>query len=153
MTGASAIRGRLLLQWAIAASATVALDQWTKALALARLATGAEPLIGPIQFKLTRNPGSAFGLPTPPWAAISVSIIVCVVVLVYLLRSAQARPRWSGVALGLVVGGAIGNLVDRVRMGAVVDFIDLRVWPVFNVADIAITLGVVFVMIGVLGKR
>ncbi len=57
------------------------------------------------------------------------------------------RSRWVPVCLGLILGGAAGNLVDRVRFGGVVDFLDFRVWPVFNVADSCITIGAVLLAI------
>ena len=133
---------------------TVVLDQAAKALALARLGQGAVAVLGgTIQLALSHNSGSAFGLPTPPWAAIAVSLAVCVVVLVYVLRGGAALPRVRGVALGLIVGGALGNLADRLRAGAVIDFIDLRIWPVFNIADIAITVGVAALMIEALRRK
>jgi signal peptidase II len=138
---------------AVAAAITVILDQFTKALAVSRLQGAPVSIVsGVIELRLTRNPGSAFGLATPSWVAIAVSVVVCVVVLLYLTRGG-ARSGARGLVLGMVVGGALGNLVDRIRMGAVIDFIDLRVWPVFNVADIAITVGVGLLMIEVIRHK
>ena len=140
--------------FSLAAAVTVALDQATKALAISRLEQGPLPLLGGmIQLKLTRNAGFAFGLATPSWVAIAVSVIVCVVVLLYVARGGAAHPPTRGLVLGLIVGGAVGNLVDRLRTGAVIDFVDLRVWPVFNVADIAITVGVGLLMIEIIRRR
>ncbi len=148
---ASPSGGRPLLVFAALAALTLALDQATKALAISRLGAGPLPFLGGmLQLNLTRNTGSAFGLPTPAWAAVAVSIAVCVVVLMCVARGA-VQTRLRAAALGLVVGGALGNLVDRTRAGAVVDFIDLRVWPVFNVADIAITVGVGLMILDLLG--
>ena len=154
MTGASTRGGRPLALFGPTALLTVVLDQAAKALALAYLGPGAVAVLGGlIQFTLSRNSGSAFGLPTPAWAAIAVSLAVCVVVSVYVLRSGAAFPRVRRVALGLIVGGALGNLADRVSAGAVIDFIDFKIWPVFNIADIAITVGVAALMIEALRRK
>ena len=151
--GASTDRGRPLFLLAAVAAVAIVLDQATKALAVARLAETAVPLLGGIlQLSLTYNSGSAFGLETPAWVAVGVSVIVCVVILVYMLRGA-GQTRLRGAALGLVLGGALGNLGDRLRAGAVIDFIDLRVWPVFNVADIAISVGVGLLVLEVVRRR
>jgi signal peptidase II len=168
-------RSPLLLFCAVAA-VTVILDQTTKGIALAHLQSGPIPLLGGvIRLTLTRNTGSAFGLPAPAWVTTAVSVIVSVVILAWVaLRRAQRRPvtgpqrrpersrgaaRGAGapvrrmVALALVLGGAAGNLIDRLCAGAVVDFIDLRIWPVFNVADIALTIGIGLLMLEAIRRR
>ena len=150
---ASTGRGRPLLLFSAVAAVTVVLDQTTKAVALSHLQSGPIPLLGGIiRLSLTRNTGSAFGLPAPAWATAAVSLIVCVVVLVWVARGGGAS-RLRAIALGLVLGGAVGNLVDRVRAGAVVDFIDLGIWPVFNVADIALTIGIGLLMLEAIRRR
>ncbi|MDP3919953.1 MAG: signal peptidase II [Candidatus Omnitrophota bacterium] len=122
----------------------VGIDQYTKHLALRYLEAGATFPIIPDFFHLTLlyNTGIAFGLfrahPTLLVALISVSLAF-LVYLKYRLKQAHILVR---VGLALIVGGAIGNWVDRLRYGAVVDFLDFRVWPIFNVADSAITIGV-----------
>ncbi|MFB3880537.1 MAG: signal peptidase II [Armatimonadota bacterium] len=154
MAGASTKGGRPLAPFSVTAVLTVALDQATKAAALAYLAGGGVSLLGgPVQLAVSRNRGSAFGLPTPPWAAIAIGVVVCVIVLGYAIGSASALPRARLAALGLIVGGALGNLADRLCHGAVIDFIDLKVWPVFNVADIAITVGVAGLAIGAVRRK
>jgi signal peptidase II len=97
--------------------------------------------------KLTyvQNEGAAFGLSFGGrWSFVVVTILVAVFILVYYSRS--ERTTMSRLALALILGGALGNLLDRVRIGEVVDFVHVSVnrlsWPVFNVADIAITAGV-----------
>jgi signal peptidase II len=105
-----------------------------------------------IRLTLTRNAGSAFGLPAPAWVTTAVSAIVCVAILAWAARGAVG-PAVRAVALALVLGGAAGNLLDRVRAGAVVDFIDVRIWPVFNVADIALTIGIGLLMIEAIRRR
>ncbi len=152
--GASAVRGRPLSVFLAVASAALLLDQVTKAFALASLSSAVSAtLIGPIHLTLTRNPGFAFGL-LPGTAVFGVKLLVTLGVLWYVTlgRGILRHPDYA-LGLGLVVGGSLGNLVDRFRTGAVIDFIDLRVWPVFNVADIAITLGVGLVMIRLLRAR
>ncbi len=135
------------------AVAAIALDQAAKALAISHLEHMPLPLLGGlIQFRLTRNPGGAFGLAAPSWVMITVTLVICMVVLAYTVRRAGENPIHS-IAMGLVFGGALGNLIDRLRFGSVVDFIDLKVWPVFNIADIAITVGVGLLMIEVLRRR
>ena len=150
---ASTGRGRPLLLFSAVAAVTVVLDQTTKAVALSHLQSGPIPLLGGvIGLSLTRNTGSAFGLPAPAWVTTAVSLIVCVVVLVWVARGAGAS-LVRAIALGLVLGGAVGNLADRVCAGGVLDFIDLGIWPVFNVADIALTIGIGLLMIEAIRRR
>lgn len=68
--------------------------------------------------------------------------IAAAVVIIAMMKSKSPIPKAVGIALALQLGGALGNLIDRIRLGYVIDFIDLMIWPVFNVADIAITIGV-----------
>jgi len=126
-------------------AAVVVLDQVTKAWAMDRLADGTVDLVGPVRFNLTRNTAGAFGLGGASVPFLAVGALVLVVVLVA-RADVMARPGLA-LAAGLVLGGALGNLVDRLARspgllrGAVVDFVDLRWWPVFNLADAAITCG------------
>lgn len=121
-----------------------ALDQATKAWALRALTPGEpEPLIGTVlQLHLLFNPGAAFSLGTnitPVFAAIQAAVVVAILVIAWRVRSL-----WWALGLGLVLGGAAGNLTDRLTRppgfahGWVVDFLQLPNWPVFNVADSAI---------------
>ncbi|HEX7077419.1 MAG TPA: signal peptidase II [Candidatus Eisenbacteria bacterium] len=134
--------------FAVCAALVVVLDQFTKAIASARLLLG-DPvtLLGDlVRFTLVHNTGAAFGLfpgSRLPFIAIS---IVAIGVVVYLFFRETYRSALNRVLLGCILGGAIGNLIDRIRLGWVVDFIDMGLgrtrWPVFNVADSAVTLGV-----------
>jgi signal peptidase II len=138
----------------VIAGAVVALDQATKALALDRLVPGVPiPLIdGLLALTLVLNPGLAFGLLAGvPLAWRWIVVVLSLAALAVLVRVAMRVLAPGGGALdklsvGLVFGGAVGNLVDRARFGAVVDFVDLHYrgwhWPAFNVADSAITVGV-----------
>lgn len=130
------------------AGAIVAGDQVTKQLALESLSDGPVDLIeGVLTLRLTFNPGGAFGfLPGVPELFLVATALVIVLILVWAHR---IHRRGHAAALGLVVGGGLGNLADRVLRdldGRVVDFVDLHVWPVFNLADSAIVIGVVLIL-------
>jgi signal peptidase II len=130
------------------AGLVLALDQVTKAGVSARLVLS-EPVsvLGEfVRLTLVHNRGAAFGLfPGSPLPFILVSVLAIGVVLYLFARDAY-RSLASRLLLGCILGGALGNLIDRVRWGYVVDFIEVGVgryhWPVFNVADSAVTLGV-----------
>jgi signal peptidase II len=138
-------RWRLLLG---VAAAVLAVDQLTKWWALEALDTGTIDVVWTLRFNLTVNYGSAFSVAEGRGAVISLLALVIVAVL---LRSGRYATRpGMAVAIGLVFGGAVGNLIDRAFRegdgflgGGVVDFIDLQWWPVFNVADAAIVVGAV----------
>jgi signal peptidase II len=124
------------------AAVVVAADQLTKTWAVHRLSHGPIHVIWKLDFELTYNSGSAFSL-LQGWAP--VFAVLAVVAVVVLLRVVgRARSTALSVALGLVVGGALGNLADRVvrpDRGAVVDFVALHFWPTFNLADACIVTG------------
>ena len=133
--------------WVIAAL-VFALDRWSKAWATEQLAlVPSKALIGEwLRLTYVRNTGVAFGLGAGqglPFAAIT---LIALGLVVWLALSSKSRTWPRSVALGLIVGGALGNLVDRVRWGSVIDFIDFGYrqnwWPVFNAADSAISVGV-----------
>jgi signal peptidase II len=121
----------------------VALDQITKTLAVRRLSDGAVDLFWTLRLNLSFNSGAAFGLGRGVGPVVLGAGVVMVVVLAVVGRIAVTR-LLAAVALGLLMGGALGNLADRLfrdNGGAVIDFIDLQWWPIFNVADVAITFG------------
>lgn len=97
-----------------------------------------------------QNTGAAFGLFQRGTAILAVISMVVVGVVAWASRHPMARGRWFRVALGLILGGALGNLYDRLVYRSVVDFLDLRVWPVFNVADSSIVVGGILVFFLVL---
>lgn len=138
---------------AITALVVLVLDQLTKAWALQALMPGRPvPVIdGFFSLTLVTNPGLAFGmLSTTPagwrWVVALLSIGALTVLAVVGLRMLPGGGRLTPLALGLIFGGAVGNLIDRGRFGAVVDFLDFYWrsyhWPAFNAADSAITVGV-----------
>jgi len=132
----------------------LALDQFTKYLAVEHLTdSGRVDVVGGLfGFYLIRNPGAAFSLAT---GATWIFSVVAVAVAIFIIRISRTLGHWGwAVALGLLLGGAVGNLTDRifrspgVFRGHVVDFLQLPHWPIFNLADSAITCAAV--LIGVL---
>ncbi|MGI9097275.1 MAG: signal peptidase II [Solirubrobacteraceae bacterium] len=141
--------GAVWLRAGLVLVCVVAADQLAKALVTSALERGDQrELVAGIKLVNTRNTGVAFGQLQGGGAIVPVLIAVAVLaLLMYVARHAQQR--WIWLPAGLLLGGALGNVVDRVREGAVVDFVKLPYWPAFNVADAAITVGVlalVFVM-------
>jgi signal peptidase II len=121
----------------------VILDQAAKAVVEANLVPGEHvDVLGPLSFTLAHNHGVAFGLASGG-GAILVALTVAALLFVGVLFARNPTRPWMWVAVGLLAGGALGNLADRIRAGAVTDYIDVFSWPPFNLADVAITLGVV----------
>jgi signal peptidase II len=127
----------------VVAAAAVAADQITKVVVGRALALDhSVSLAGPFTIHHVRNSGIAFGLfASRTSAVIALTAVAVAAMVVFYARSAQRHP-YLPVALGLVIGGSLSNLVDRVRVGYVTDFIDLRWWPAFNLADSFIVVGV-----------
>lgn len=134
-------------------------DQWTKYLVLNHFDYGESVVMIRDFFSLTyvRNTGAAFGFLATTHPSFRVPFflivpIVAMVVLGFLYRDLPQNAKWRAIALGLVSGGAIGNLIDRVRLGYVVDFLDFHYqntyyFPAFNVADTAICVGVTILLL------
>ncbi len=127
---------------AAVAVAVVIADQVTKALVRGGIERGeSRPLLPGVDLVNVRNRGIAFGLLSDGGVLLIVFAVVALGVLsAVFLRHAETPLAW--LPAGLLLGGAVGNLIDRVREGSVTDFIDLPSWPAFNLADSAITLGV-----------
>jgi signal peptidase II len=140
-------------------------DQWTKLLVQNHFDYGESLIMIHNFFNLTyvRNTGAAFGFlatsdPTFRVPFFLVVPIVAMVVLGFLYRDLPKDARWRTIALGLVSGGALGNLIDRVRLGYVVDFLDFHFktayyFPAFNVADSAICVGVGILLLSTLVRK
>jgi len=138
------------LRWLWLAGLALVLDQLTKLAIMGSLTAYQDviPLTGFFNLVHVHNTGAAFSLfaDQPGWqrAFFMVLASVAAVVIVYLLRRTRGQPLFCG-SLSLILGGAVGNLIDRVQYGYVIDFLDFYVgtwhWPAFNVADSAITLG------------
>ena len=135
------------LAFGAAAAVVVAVDQLTKHLAVTGLDDGPIELVGSVRLALTFNDGAAFNLGSGRTSGIAVVALAIVAVIVVL--GLRAPRRGIAVGYGVVLGGAAGNVVDRVLRagdgflgGRVVDFVDLGFWPVFNVADVALWVGI-----------
>jgi signal peptidase II len=133
-------------QWVVlllVAGAAVLADQLTKQVVGRTLALGEKAdIVGPFSIQHVQNSGIAFGLFGSRTSIVIVVTAVAVgAMLVFFARSGRRHPVLP-VALGLVLGGSIANLVDRVRLGHVTDFLDLAAWPAFNLADTFIVVGV-----------
>lgn len=141
---------RAVRAWCLAGALcglVVIADQATKAIAEAEITTGEDiDVLGPVGFTLTHNEGVSWGLASGAGAPLILLTVAALGVVAYIFsRDPTRKGMW--VAVGLVIGGALGNLIDRVRSGAVTDFVVLPPWPPFNVADVAITFGVVLLVL------
>ena len=144
-----------MLGYLLIAIAVFVLDQWSKAEAVHYLSQGSVHVTGFLNLVLVYNRGAAFGFLSNAsgWQNaffIAVAVAIVAGIVIFLVRGGQ-RDRLTVVALMLVLGGAAGNLADRVRLGEVVDFIDFHIgswhWYTFNLADSAITVGAVLLAI------
>jgi signal peptidase II len=156
-------RSRLTL-FSIVVALVVTFDQLSKLGIRAHFALGESlPLTDRLSLTYLKNPGAAFGLLTNQTELLIIIGIASLFIVLLFLRYLSPVTTLSRVAIGLIWGGALGNLIDRLRLGHVTDFIDFRLWggfrwPTFNIADAAITVGV-FVLIyslyksGVFGKE
>ncbi len=140
---AAAASARYAVSLFAVAVLVLGLDQLSKGWVRANLLPGqAIPADGPFRITHVTNTGGAFGLFQDQSALLGlVAGVVIVLILLYHRTLSEGAP-WLRLSLGLQLGGAIGNLADRVRLGHVTDFLDFRVWPVFNLADSAIVVGV-----------
>ncbi len=139
-------------------------DQATKWWVLHAIASYEIITIIPGFFNLihVQNPGGAFGFFAAHNSQVRglffiVFSLIAVALILYLYRSTSVRHRWLLAGFSLIVGGALGNLIDRLRFGRVVDFIDLYIgnlhWPAFNIADSAITIGMIIFAIYLITKK
>lgn len=130
------------------AAAVVVVDQVTKSLAVDALADGPIHLVWTLRLNLSFNSGVAFSL--GPGLTPLITVVAVALVGAMLVATRHIRTTGAAVALGLVLGGAVGNLVDRLvrgHGGAVIDFIDFQWWPVFNVADVGIVCGALLLVV------
>ena len=128
---------------------TLASDQFTKHLVAASFSPGASlPLLPPLlHLTYVQNTGAAFGIFKGQQTLFVVISLLVIAWVVWELVTKPSMTRVTVWSYALILGGAVGNLIDRLRLGYVVDFIDLRVWPVFNVGDSAITIGVALLLL------
>ena len=138
---------------ALVAGGVIALDQLTKWWALSALADRTIDLFWTLRLQLTHNTGASFSIASGSGGLIAILALAVVVAFIVMGRGLEGR--WSAAALGLILGGALSNLLDRAFRsgsggffgGAVVDFIDPQWWPVFNLADSAIVIGGILLVI------
>ena len=125
----------------------VAADQAAKARIEADLVPGeVVDVLGPLKLTLAHNTGVAFGLAGGAGIGLVLVTLGALALIGYLFSRKPERP-WMWVAVGLLAGGALGNLVDRIRADAVTDYVDIGSWPPFNLADVAITSGVLLLVL------
>jgi signal peptidase II len=142
------VRGRAARAWGLAGALCLAIlvaDQAAKAAIEARLVPGQRVHVaGPLYLTLSHNSGIAFGLAGGAGVGLVLLTGGALGFVAYLFSRTPTRPgMW--VAAGLLAGGALGNLVDRVRADAVTDYIEIGPWPPFNLADTAVTVGVLLI--------
>ena len=152
----SVFQNRMALGWLLISAVIIVLDLWTK-----NIASQSLTLYRPVEvtswlnMTLAHNYGAAFSFLSDAggwqrWLFTGLASVVTVILVVWLFRL-SAREKLTAAALGLIIGGAVGNLVDRINHGYVVDFIDVFYhdwhWPAFNLADSAITGGVILLLI------
>jgi signal peptidase II len=146
------------------AGAVIILDQLTKVwiLTTMRIHEGFPVIDGFFNIVHVRNPGAAFGFlagASPAFRSLFFIAVTAVAILIILqyLRKARVGELWLVVALALIIAGAVGNLIDRIRFGEVVDFLDVYIgtyhWPAFNVADSAITCGAILLALVLLRRK
>ena len=146
------------MPWIVFLSA-VFMDQSSKALIQNTLQLRESVHVVGSVIKLTyiHNPRGAFGLPLGGNLVFIVFSVLAIFFIVYYLWKIPKERLWSKGALSLILGGALGNLIDRLRFGEVIDFIDIGIgktrWPVFNVADIGVTVGVAFLFYAIFLKK
>lgn len=132
----------LRLSFMLSAVTALVLDQVTKMWVMQNMALGQSvPPDGMVRFTHVRNTGVAFGLFPNQTFIITLLAIAGLIVLLIYYRLSPFRNIYTYLGLGFILGGSSGNLIDRIRLGYVTDFIDLRVWPVFNIGDSAVVLG------------
>lgn len=132
-----------IIFWSVALG-VLALDRITKIAVLAFLPLGVSRDVWLFALTHVRNTGTVFGLAKEAGVILGLfAIIVCV----YIIYNHKKYRKGEQVVAALVFAGALGNLVDRMWYGAVIDFVDIGIWPVFNVADVAITVAIVLLLI------
>lgn len=146
-----------LPQWVglgVVALAAFLADQLTKQIVIRELSLGESLDVGgPLQIHHVRNSGIAFGLFSSFTAIVTASTLVAILwMLVYFARSGARHPVLPA-ALGLLVGGSLANLTDRLRLGHVTDYIDFDFWPAFNLADTFICIGVALLLGSLIGRQ
>lgn len=151
-------RFRGFLQMVSVALVVLVADQATKLLILLELGPTGDrfmiPVIpGMLRLRYVQNTGAAFGIFEGNSLVLAFLAVLVVLFLLIYFRKWIAESPWIALAIGLQLGGATGNILDRLQHGFVVDFIDFRYWPTFNVADSAITIGVIILAVSLFKRE
>lgn len=139
---------RLLI---LISSCIMALDQFTKFLVQSRMNFGSSIVVikGLLDISYVTNDGAAFGL-FRGWNPIFIMVTFIAIVFIFVYYRQFKDDLWMRIALGFLLGGAVGNLIDRIRINQVIDFINFRWWPSFNVADISVCIGAGMLLIRII---
>ncbi len=135
--------------------ALIVFDQLVKVFVSSTMVLGHSIPVLPGIFHITyiQNPGAAFGiLANQRWVFIAAGVAI-LLLSVWFYPRVRNENRWIRYGGAMLLGGAVGNLIDRIRLGQVIDFLDFRVWPVFNIADIGIVVGVGCIMYELLFRK
>lgn len=137
------------------AGAILVCDQFTKYLVKHAIARDASiPVLKDIfHITLVFNKGAAFGILKARTPLFVMTALAAIFIIIYSLRRLKKGEALAAAALYSMLGGILGNLIDRLRFGHVVDFLDLRVWPVFNIADCAISVGAALLIINIIKNK
>ena len=151
-----------MMRWLLLSFLVVILDQLSKYQASqCLLLFESVPIITGVNLTMVHNTGAAFGLLSQAggwqrWLFIGITFVICTGIVIW-LHSLPVYKRWLPASLALIIGGALGNLWDRIMLGYVIDFIELYYrswsWPVFNLADSAITLGATMLFIDMILQK
>lgn len=139
---------RLLI---LISSCIIALDQFTKFLVRSRMNLGSSIVVikGLLDISYVTNDGAAFGL-FRGWNPIFIMVTFIAIVFIFVYYRQFKDDLWMRIALGFLLGGAVGNLIDRIHIKQVIDFINFRWWPSFNVADISVCIGAGMLLIRII---
>lgn len=137
------------------ASVTTIIDQLVKSTITSSTKLPIEIIPGYVQMMLFKNEGIAFSIPLPTIVIVPLVLLLILFGAFYLKKELDLTKPLALTAIGLIIGGTVGNLIDRFRFGYVIDFISIWKFPVFNIADAAITIGIGILILwyGVLEKR
>lgn len=145
-----------MLKWIWLAIVVVVFDQLTKYIASTSLEMHQPLAVMPMfNWTLMHNPGAAFSFLANEdgwqrWFFATIAVVVSVVIFLW-IKKLEQHQKWQAISLALILGGAVGNVIDRIWLGYVVDFIQIYYqqwyWPAFNIADSAISIGVVMIIV------
>ena len=132
-----------LLTILIASVSVILIDQLSKILITKNI----------IPISYTTNTGAGFGLFQDSNSLLIWLAVIIIGIIIYLYNKIPEKESLPQISTALIIGGAIGNLIDRIRLGHVIDFIDLKIWPSFNIADSAITIGAIILIFYLIKKK